>query len=376
MKKPVTEIYDKKAAIMKRIVFILFLISVCDLLSGQVNVSVVRTGNGCSDIIREAGTYYQAGIYDKCIDALKVALTTCSLTRNERTVALELLAKTYTETDNPEKADSVVNLMLKNSPHYELQEQDNPESYNRLVKKYKIHPRLSIGIRNTLDWMNYKTTKIFNVNGLQYDEPYKKELEGILNDFNWMYYGWAELEFDGDISLNADLIFKWTNFKREIKTPGFDLTFKEQDNYVEIPLYIKKYFHSGKNVLPYIAAGMGWLYMTKATGNATKDYPEAVPSVTTDDINMLAMRNRNTFEWIAGAGIGYKLKNLRLFVDARYYGGIKSITNPEKGLVNSMLTNDYLYIDNSVRFNQFELGASVSYTFINSVKKIRRYPHH
>jgi hypothetical protein len=371
MKKPVTETHDKKAA-MKRSAFILFFITVCCLLSGQVGNMVSNTGNGCLNKIKEADRYYQDGIYDKCIDVLKDTFINCSLTRNERTLALELLAKAYTEYDYPERADSVVNLMLQNSPHYELKEPGNPESYNRLIKKYKVHPRLSVGIRNTLDWMNYKTTKIFNVNGLQYNEPYKKELEGILNDFNWMYYGWAELEFDGDISLNCDLIFKWTNFKREIGTPDFDLTFKEQDNYIEIPLYIKKYFHAGKYVLPYITAGMGWLYMTKATGNATKDYPDDVPSVTTEDINMLSMRNRNTFEWIAGAGLGYKLKNLRLFIDVRYYGGTKSITNPEKGTANSMLFNDYRYIDNSVRFNQFELGASVSYTFINSVKRIRQ----
>jgi hypothetical protein len=89
---------------------------------------------------------------------------------------------------------------------------------------------------------------------------------------------------------------------------------------------------------------------------------------------MLEARNRNTFEWIAGVGVGYKLKNLRLFIDARYYSGINSITNPEKGLNNSTLTNDYLYFDNEVRFKQFELGASVSYTFINSVKRIRTKP--
>ncbi len=356
---------------MKRIVFILILFSISCLLPGQEVDKGTKTNGGSLVVIQEADKLYQYGLYNRCIDILSGVLKTCSLTRNEKTLALELLAKAYTETDDPEKADSAVNIMLHTSPHYELKEQDNPESYNRLVRKYKIHPRLSIGIRNTLDWMNYRTTRIFNVDGLNYDEPYKKELEGILNDFNWMYYGWAELEFDGDISLNADLIFKWTNFKREIRTPGFDLTFREQDNYIEIPFYLKKYFPVGKYVLPYFTAGMGWLSMTKATGNATKDYSEDVPSVTTGDINMLSARNKNTFEWIAGVGVGYKLKNLRLFIDARYYSGLKSITNPAKGLSNNMLVNDYLYIDNSVRLNQFEIGASFSYTFINSVKRIR-----
>lgn len=371
MKIPAAGINNYEISIMKRIFFILILFSGCCLLQGQTADIVTKTASECLSTLKDAERLFQDGLYDKCIVDLEGVLKTCSLSRSEKALAMELLAKAYIETDDPGKADAAVNLMLKNFPHYDLNEQDNPESYNRLVKKYKIHPRLSIGIRNTLDWMNYKTTRIFSVDGVHYDEPYTKELEGILNDFNWMYYGWAELEFDGDISLNTDLIFKWTNFKREIETPSFNLTFKEQDNYIEIPLYLKKYFHIGKYVLPYVTAGMGWFHMTKAAGNATKDFSENVPSVTTGDINMLEARNRNTFEWIAGAGVGYKLKNLRLFIDARYYSGINSITNPEKGLNNSMLTNDYLYFDNEVRFNQFELGASVSYTLKNSVKRIR-----
>jgi hypothetical protein len=371
MKIHAIEIHNYEFNIMKRIVFILILFSGYFLLPGQTADTGAKTNSDCLNIVLEADRLFQNGLYDKCIDFLEGVLRTCNLSKSERVLALELLAKTYIETDDPGKAEAAVNLMLNNFPHYELKEQDNSESYNRLVKKFKIHPRLSIGIRNTLDWMNYKTTRIFYVDGSYYDEPYSKELEGILNDFNWMYYGWAELEFEGDISLNTDLIFKWTNFKRDIIKPAFNLTFREQDNYIEIPLYLKKYFHVGKNVLPYVTVGMGWLYMTKATGNAVIDYPDNTSPVTTGEINMLEARNRHTFEWIAGAGVGYKLKNLRLFIDVRYYGGMNSITDPEKGLNNSMLTYDYFYFDNEVRFNQFELGASVSYTLINSVKKIR-----
>ena len=146
---------------MKRIVFILILFSISCLLPGQGVDTGTKTDGGCLAVIQEADRLYQYGLYNSCIDVLSGVLKTCNLTRNEKTLALELLAKAYTETDDPEKADSAVNLMLHNSPHYELKEQDNPESYNRLVRKFKIHPRFSIGIRNTLDWMNYKTTQDF-----------------------------------------------------------------------------------------------------------------------------------------------------------------------------------------------------------------------
>ena len=357
---------------MKKIVIILALSYCCLFLNGQTVTT--DSENGSSRLIlTEAERLFKAGIYDKCIEVIEGVLKDCELSKGEKALALELIAKAYLETDDPGKAESAVNLMLKNNPHYESDEKENSEAYNRLVKKYKVHPRFSMGLRSTLDWMSYNTTKTYYIDGLHYDEPYTKDLEGILNDFNWAYYGWAELEFDRGISFNGDLIFKWTNFKREIETPAFSLTFKEQDNYIEIPLYLKKYFPVGKYVLPYVTTGVGWLYMTKATGNATKDYPEDNrPSETTGDINMLGMRNVSTFEWITGVGVGYKMKNLRLFMDIRYYRGLNSITNPGKGIVNSTLSNDYLYFDNYVRFNQFEIGASVSYTFINSVKRVKR----
>jgi hypothetical protein len=372
MRALVIKIHRNGIRVMKRLSFILIILCWYSLAQGQTSGSDRKSNSECSEKILEAGQIYKDGFYERCITLLEGVISTCNLSGSERISAMETLARAYLETDEPGKAESTVNLMLKKYPHYILVEKDNPESYNRLVKKYRIHPRFSVGIRNTLDWMNYKTTRIFYLDGIHYDEPYSKELEGILNDFNWMYYGWAELEFDGGISLNGDLIFKWTNFVREIETPGFLLTFKEQDNYIELPVYLKKYFPVGKYVLPYCTAGIGWLYMTKATGNATIDYPEDLPSVTTGDINMLELRNRSTFEWIAGAGIGYKLKNLRLFIDVRYYGGLNSITNPEKTSTTNPVVIDYSYIDNYVRFNQFELGASVSYTFINSVKRIRK----
>jgi hypothetical protein len=357
---------------MKSVILILILASCFINLAGQSESAGLKDEKDCKTALAEADGMFQDGLYDGCIGLIEEVLKKCELTKGEKAIAFELLAKVYLETDDPAKAEAAVNMMLKNNPHYELNENDNSESFNRLEKKYKVHPRFSMGLRNTLDWMKYKTTKIYTLNGLHYDEPYKKKLEGIVNDFNWAYYGWAELEFDGGISLNGDLIFKWTNFIREMDTPGFILTFKEQDNYIEVPLYLKKYFPVGKYVLPYVAAGVGWLYMAKATGNGTKDYPEPDrPSETTGDINMLEMRSRNNFEWIAGAGIGYKMKNIRIFADIRYYGGLNSITNPEKSIINNILLNDYLYVDNYVKLNQFELGASISYTFCNSVKRTK-----
>jgi hypothetical protein len=360
---------------MKNILLILIIGLICLNLKGQTSVS--RSGINVTDrgvlLLTEADKLYQEGYYDRCIKNLNDALKNYRLSKGEKEHAMELLAKAYVETEKPVKADSVVNRMLIRFPHYELRESNNPEGYNRLVKKYKVHALITIGVRNTGKWLFYKSTGINSVlEGIDYNAKYENV------GYGFMYYGWGEIELDNDISVNGDLSFFWARFDRYIKkAPGFDLHYWETDNFFTLPLYVKKYFHIGKNVLPYVTAGMSWLYMYKADGNAFISYTKydvvtgknADYSSGLNNINMLGMRTKSTYNWIAGAGVGYRLKNLRLFFDVRYYGGVKSLTNPARRSDNPTLLNDFFYVDNSVKMNQFEVGVSISYTLLNSVNR-------
>jgi hypothetical protein len=320
-------------------------------------------------------------MYLDCISKLNGILKTCDFVKKEKEIVLELLAKAYIETGRIPEADEIINSLLLNNPHYELKEAENPEDFNRIVRMYNIHPLLTIGARNTADWVNYKTTEVYKVlNGLDYNRPYSKYKYGILEGFGFMYYGFGELEFNHGISLNGEFTFWWNKFNREFTNPpGFSLSYWETDNYLEIPIYVKKYFPVTKNLLSYITAGVGWNYMTSASGNITISYTAAdvITGKNSDysaynyNMDMIGLRNRHTFEWIAGAGLGYKIKNLRIFLDARYYGGINSFTNPEKGLLNTQLTDEFFYVDNSVHLTQFEVGLSIGYTLFNSVKRRR-----
>ena len=357
-------------------IFLLLLLTF-NLLGQEVRKNV--STHDCTVVIQNSEKYFQDGLYEKCITDLEYVISYCALSKSDKAHAMELLAKAYVETGDIEKADGVVNKMLIKFPHYELDEKSNYEQYNRLVRKYVVHPKISVGLRNTADWISYHTTKVYSVlDGLDYSISYNQNYEGILHGFGWMYYGWGEIEFDKGISLNGDLIFKFSSYSRNLtKEPGFFLDYWEKDNYMEIPVYIKKYLRAKKDVLPYVTAGLGWIYLTKASGNVyisyTKDDVITGKNIDfisgTYDIDMMEMRNRHIFEYVIGTGIGYKIKNLRLFLDARFYGGLNTLTNADKRLANNELVNTYFYVDNSVRINQFEFGASVSYTLFNSVKK-------
>jgi len=361
---------------MKLTVTILFLLIFTIQVAGQQNNSIIETVQDCSGKLKAADASYQTGLFIKCINLLENILDSCDLTRKEKQQALELLAKSYVETNEMDKAEATVNLMLKKFPHYELIESENPEQYNRLVKKYKIHPLITIGVKNTANWLQHKTTGVYSVlDGLDYSQPQAKA------PYWFTYYGMAEYEFMYGISANIDLMFFLSSYRRDIKEdPTFDLTYIEHDGFIEFPVYLKKYFHLGKNVLAYASGGAGLFYMWKARGNVYLTYTtqdiitgkNADFSDYMEDVNYLDMKNRATAQWNAGIGVGYKVKNLRLFFDARYLGEIGSFTAPEKSDMFPELKNDFFYIDQKMKINQFEMGVTISYTLFNSVKRIHK----
>ena len=330
----------------------------------------------CSVRLINAESLYTNGRLLLCIQTLQSALNSCNFSRKDKEHALELLSKAYAQTDDIDRTDSTINRLLIKYPNYELREAENPEMFNRMVKRYRIHPLITIGVKNTANWLRHKTTKVYSVlDGLDYSQPLDE------SSYWFTYYGMAEYEFIDGLSINADLMTFLSNYFRNFyKDPGFKLSYWENDGFIEFPFYLKKYFQITKNMLFYTSAGYGVFYMWKARGNVTLEY-------TTEDIitgenkdfsggmynmNLLPIKNRLTGQWNAGIGIGYKLKNLRMFLDARYLGCTGSFNDPEKSDLFPELKNDYFYIDQEMKINQFELGATISYTLFNSVKRIHK----
>lgn len=358
---------------MRRLAFMILLLGCFQFVSAQKPSSGTPE---CQALIKTATADYQSGLFPDCIKISENILASYSLTRNDKQQVLEIIARAYCETGDIDKAESTVNILLKNFPHYELNESDNPESFNRLVKKFRVHPLLTIGAKNTANWLRHKTTKVYSVlSALDYSPTL------VETGYWFTYYGFAEFEFDHGISLSVDAMFFYNNFRRNFsKSPSFSLSYYEEDNFIEFPVYIKKYFYPAKNFLIYGAAGMGPFMTYYAKGNAYLSYKKADLSTTGKDqdfdgslenINVLKIKNCLNWQWNAGFGAGYTIKNLRFFVDVRYLSTFESITAPEKSEKISELRNDYFYIDQEMKLNQFEIGATISYTLFNSVKRIR-----
>jgi hypothetical protein len=331
-----------------------------------------KAQTSCEQSVKQGEESYNNGDYENSIQTLEKSIKECSLSPKMKENAFELLAKSYLEEDNIPLAEATVVKLLKNNPNYELKETDNHEDFNILVNKFEVHPLFSIGIRNTGMEPTFKTTKTYTVlENVNYNAPYKTTKTLLL------YSVWVEYEFKKSISLNADVINYNISYDRSfLRGTDWGMAYKENLSFVEVPVYLKKYFMLGKNVMPYAALGMGYLRVLQSTANAEIIYTNedtfngTQNTISKDnDIDVLSMRNRNSLEWLVGAGVGFKFRNLGIYIDGRYSAGVNSLTNSANRFNNKTLTNDYFYVDNSVKLNKYELGISISYTLKNLIKK-------
>lgn len=351
---------------MKQLSLLLFL--VCCL------AFAAKAQNNCEQSIKQAEDFYAAGDYDNCIQLLEKADKECPFSKKKKELVLELLTKAYLEQDNIPQANKTTYSLLKNNPYYELKENADQEDFEILVKKFDVHPLFSMGARNTAMQPGFKTVKIFSVlDNLDYSTPYLAAKTVLL------YYIIGEYEFKKTYSLNVDIITYGLSYSRALsKGNGWDINYVESLSFVEVPLYFKKYFMPGKNFSVYASAGAGYLRMLKADGNIGITYPteniydgSKSQYVSAASADMLSLRNKNSYEWLAGLGIGFKFRSLGIFLDTRYTGGLNSITNTAKRYDNNLFVNDYYYVDNVVKMNKYEIGLSLSYTLKNVIKKVR-----
>lgn len=351
---------------MKHLVsFLLFFVCLSIFCSSQ---------NNCDQSIKQAEELFIAGDYDNCIQLIEKTNKDCNFSKKKKELMLELLTKAYLEQDNLVRADKAAYSLLKNNPYYELKENADHEDFEILINKFDVNPVFSVGARNTAMRPDFKTIKTYTVlDNLDYSAPYETN-ETIL-----LYYLIAEYGFKRGYSLNADIIAYDLSYNRTLtKNSEWRLDYIENLSVIEVPLYLKKYFALGKNFSVYASAGAGYLRVLSAEADAgiaytTEDFFNGSKTEFTSasSADVLSQRNKNTFEWLAGTGIGFRFRGLGIFLDARYTGGINSFTNPSKRYDNDIFINNYFYVDNSVRINKFEIGLSLSYTLKNAIKKVR-----
>jgi hypothetical protein len=358
--------------------FVFFLIGICSFSYSQIRVGYIdlEENSTCDNKLREAQSLYNKGMYFESEKLLNDVLKECEINKARKLEVYELLIKNQLETDDVNGADSSVYKMLKKNPAYELKERNNSENFNRLIKRFDVHPQLTFGVRNSAVRPIIKIKKIYSVlDGVDYSSPY---IITSKNHYVAEYYGWIEYGINKTFSLNLEGAFSGFSYSRNFrKGNDWQMEYSESINFFEMPVYVKAFLPLSKNIISYIGAGAGWLKVLSANANAkltnnlrdvfsgeeTKNY------LTDENIDVMSIRTKNSFEAIGEIGIGYKIRGFRIFTFARYFKGLNILNSPTHRFDNTLLINKYSYIDNSFVLNKYELGASVSFVLKSSVKK-------
>jgi hypothetical protein len=362
-----------------RITFVFLLVLFCNrtvVAQNGVARAISDFNSIAEQYIQSAQELFNNGDYDSCIAVLNNGLKVNMFDRKGNEDMLCLKTKAYLEKDDLKDAEKTMKQLLEYNPHYELIESQNTEDFNRLFKQFDVHAKLIFGIRNTLMFPALKTTAIYSaVPGYNYTAPYTTA------KYFLMYYGWAEYQFRDNISINLEGVYWSLSYSRNMAlTTNTTLNMNEQMHIYEIPVFARFYMPHNmnipflKNILPYAAFGIGYLHLKDATANLNEYVINPNTGYLTSNsyangVNMMNMRAVNTFEWVYGLGIGYKIKNLRLYLDWRAYAAMNTLTDASKRMNNVDLYNYYSYVDNGIKLNKSEIGASISYTLKNSVKK-------
>ncbi len=316
-----------------------------------------------------AQEYFNEGKYDACVklvDSLKSGVSYFSKQAKEDLFILKI--KALLEEDKIHEAEEAAKELFRFDPHYSLDLiNSNTEDYNRLIQSIDVHPLLSLGVMNSVLMPRFSTKQVYTVYPyLNYTAPFN------YSKYFLMYYAWAEYQFSEKMTINMEFVYWTMNYSHTLvgSSNNLHVVYNESMKFFETPVYLKRYLLIPvfKNILPYVCAGFSYLRLTSATASASA-YSNTPPSYYDGGINVLPMRNQNTFEWMWGAGLGYKIKNLRIFLDYHYYGGINSFTNENQRTAIPLLSRGYGYIDSKTVMGKSELGASISLTFKNSVSK-------
>ncbi|MFI5148755.1 MAG: hypothetical protein ACHQRM_03415 [Bacteroidia bacterium] len=342
----------------------------------KVAMSVSDFTSISEQCLQQAQDLFNNGAYDSCIVVLSKGIQQSFFDRKGKEDMLILKTKAYLEKDELENAELTLKGMIRHNPYYELNESQNTEDFNRLYNRFDIHDKLILGVRNALLVPTLPTTNVYSAkSGYNYADPY------VTSKYILMYYGWAEYQFRDNTSANMEAVYWSLGYSRNMNmTNTTNFKISEQMHLIEIPVFERFYMPHNlnipflKNILSYAALGIGYLRMQDATANVNETILNPATGYLSsfryaNGVNMMPMRTTNNFEWIYGIGIGYKVKRLRMYLDLRGYAPMNTLTNPGERTGNSNLYTNYSYVDNGIKLRKSELGASISYTLSNSVKK-------
>ena len=215
-------------------------------------IGVCQNYNSFTLNFKNAEEFYAAGKYNEALAQLEVIkntlekgtstdrlMTRLIFSHAEIEKVYTLLAQTYIEIGDEDKAKASLLKLLKESPNFKpgpLYQKD----FYLLLNEIDVQPKVFAGVNIMLNKPVFKITQVNSIyDSVDYASKYKTNL-------NYIYTAFVEWQFIKNMSINAAYSYSKMTYNRELKGTGRDLYNLKYNELIyanEGRLTLKKYLY-------------------------------------------------------------------------------------------------------------------------------------
>ena len=332
----------------------------------------------CAIVLKNALKTYDEGAIEKVVDMLQGCMEN-GFSKEEKVQAYRLLILTYLFENNRTEAERNMVKLLKMEPEYQVNSAVDPPEFIKLFESYRTMPVFSMGLALGINFSVVSVLKNYSIDIVDPKTKIKYHSKvGFQVALNYNHYLFDRCELSVEASLGTNT-FQYQNDLIDFA----NVTFKETQSWIKLPVSATYDFGKGKKFKPYarLGASVGYLFSDNAnivrtyplednsSSSAGKHAPVTSPTISlkkykyTDQFGSTQTTNlRNTFNyWIlVGGGIKYKIKRGFVVLDVRYNLGLLNQVNTANRYSGiSDLVFKYYYIDSD--FKMSDLAVSLKY---------------
>lgn len=284
-------------------------------------------------------------------------LNTCmrSFTPEEKVRAYRLITLANIFQDHLDEADKSYARLLNADPDYEPKKND-PIELQYLHTSFRTWPTASFGLVGGPNLTVPSITKYHSVDNS--DLPNGDYAEQM----SFQFGAAGEFYLSKKFSISPQVLLTTNKLKFEDNLFDFStLSYTETQQWVEIPVSIKRYFDWKKtNVIPFISLGASASFLQKSSAEAIRDVADG-KDATGPNVNTIDLRNKINYSAIGTIGIKKHFRHIHAFVSVSFKRDIFNQVDEAKRYNIPELTYKYGYVDNDYTTSYFIASVGISY---------------
>jgi hypothetical protein len=307
---------------------------------------------------------FEAGQYPQVIERLQGSVDNGLFSEELTVQAFKYLIAAYYEMDEIEQAEKYVKLFYEKHPVYRINVTD-PLGFVTALNRFEIKPLLTLSTNIGFSRIEANVMNRFSVwEPATYDNPYK-------TSFDFLIYAGINWNFLTNWSLSAGAEFKPLAYSRSVTAaPNFEVKYNEVIHFFKVPLELHYTLPLITKWKPEVFGGYYYSRIIDASaGIALTDKHEDGTFFEKNEnaINVTESRRKNNHGLIGGAGVSMNLKRFVFSLSLAYSMDLQSFTYKGLKYDNKDLIADFHYIDDDLKFRNFDLYFGVKYNFLYKI---------